>query len=192
MTKANAPRRSRRGRLGRERILQAALHLADQGGVAALSMRKIAGSLGVEAMSLYHHVANKGEILDGVVGLVFAEIGPLQEEDWKAAVERWGCSVRRALRERPWVVGLLNRRGGAGAAQFRHHDAMLDHLGAAGFPADLAARAVSVVDAYVYGFVLREQSLTPGTDQDEQFGWGLELVIDGIEVRRFLARHLSA
>jgi AcrR family transcriptional regulator len=153
--------------LSRERVLRAAVALADRGGVGALSMRKLAQKLGVEAMSLYHHVANKDDILDGIVDVVFGEIElPTGEAGWEAAMRRRSVSAREALRRHPWATGLMESRRTPGPANIRHHDAVLGVLRNAGFPVELAAHAYSLLDSYIYGFALQEASLPFHTPEE--------------------------
>jgi AcrR family transcriptional regulator len=146
--------------LTKERVLRAAIALADSGGLDALSMRKLAEELGVEAMSLYHHVASKDAILDGMVDAVFDEIAlPSSSAGWKRAMRDRAISVRAALSRHPWALGLIESRASAGAATLRHHDAVIGVIRRAGFPVALAAHAYSALDSYIYGFALQEQSL---------------------------------
>ena len=153
--------------LTRERVLAAAVALADRGGIESLSMRKLAQELGVEAMSLYHHVANKDDILDGLVDVVFGEIDlPTGEDGWKAAMRRRAISAREALRRHPWATGLMESRPTPGAANLRHHDAVLGVLRGAGFSVELAAHAYSLLDSYIYGFALQEASLPFHTPEE--------------------------
>ena len=153
--------------LTRQRVLAAAVALADRGGVGALSMRKLAQELGVEAMSLYHHVANKDDILDGIVDVVFGEIElPTGEAGWEAAMRRRAVSAREALRRHPWATGLMESRRTPGPANIRHHDAVLGVLRNAGFPVELAAHAYSLLDSYIYGFALQEASLPFHTPEE--------------------------
>ena len=153
--------------LTRERVLAAAVALADRGGIESLSMRKLAQELGVEAMSLYHHVANKDAILDGLIDLVFGEIDlPVGEADWKAAMRRRAISAREVLRRHPWATGLMESRSTPGPATLRHHDAVLGILRNAGFPLELAAHAYSLLDSYIYGFALQETSLPFNTPEE--------------------------
>ena len=149
-----------RVRLSRQRVLHAAIDLADKHGVASLTMRKLGQQLDVEAMSLYNHVANKEDLLDGMVDVVFDEIGlPPSGMDWKAAMRRRGVAARAVLARHPWAIGLMESRSRPGAATLRHHDAVLGCLRQAGFSIALAAHAYSVVDSYVYGFALQQASL---------------------------------
>jgi AcrR family transcriptional regulator len=160
---AQQPRthRRRRAPLTRERVLRAALALADEGGHEALSMRNVGKKLGVEAMSLYNHVANKEDILDGLVDIVFSEIAVSSpgEIDWKTAMRKRAISVREALNRHRWAVGLMEGRMAPGPASLRNHDAVMGCLREAGFPFRAAVHASSVMDAYIYGFALQEKHL---------------------------------
>jgi len=150
----------KRAQLSRERVITAAVALADAKGVAGVTMRATAAGLGVEAMSLYNHVAGRDDLLDGMVDAVFAEIDlPAATGDWKAAMHDRAASAREVLRRHPWAVGLLDSRTQPGFATLRHHDAVLGALRAGGFSVAMAAHAFSVIDAYLYGFVIQEVSL---------------------------------
>ncbi|MGW0822064.1 TetR/AcrR family transcriptional regulator [Streptomyces sp. NPDC002845] len=153
--------------LNRERVLEAAVRVADERGVASVSMRKVAEQLGVEAMSLYHHVAGKDEILDGIVDLVFDQIElPHDAADWKTAMRRRAASTRAVLARHTWALGMLDSRRSPGQATLRHHDWVIGCLRNAGFSIAMAAHAFSTLDSYVYGFVLQESSLPFSTAQD--------------------------
>ncbi|MFE7529311.1 TetR/AcrR family transcriptional regulator [Kitasatospora sp. NPDC057542] len=170
--------RGRRGKpartpLSRERVIRAAVEVADEKGSAALTMRAIAQPLGVEAMSLYHHVAGREEILDGMVDAVFGEIElPSHGADWKSAMRRRAVSARAALLRHPWAIGLMDSRAQPGPATLRHHDAVIGALRAGGFSVPMTAHAVSLIDSYLYGFVLQEVSLPfkGGTEPAEVAG----------------------
>ncbi|MFD5159087.1 TetR/AcrR family transcriptional regulator [Streptomyces hawaiiensis] len=162
MREGNKGRRgaSARTPLSRERVIRAAVAVADEKGAAALTMRAIAEPLGVEAMSLYHHVAGREDILDGMVDAVFGEIDlPPRDTDWKSALRHRADSARAVLRRHPWAVGLMDSRSRPGPATLRHHDAVIGTLRAGGFSVPMAAHAVSLIDSYLYGFVLQELSL---------------------------------
>jgi AcrR family transcriptional regulator len=213
-TKSRAP-------LSRERVLRAALVLADMGGVESLTMRKIGQELHVEAMSLYNHVANKDDIIDGIVDLVFSEITlPPDPGDWKMAMRERAISARDVLLRHPWATSLMQSRTKPGSATLRHHDAVIGSLRAAGFTIDMAAHAFSVLDSYIYGFALQqmnlpyhtsaenaefaenilrqlraseyphftemiiEHAMKPGYDYAEEFEFGLDLILDGLEELR--------
>ena len=161
------PSRAPRPPLTRQRVLDTAVELADRDGVGSLSMRKLAQELGVEAMSLYHHVAGKDAILDGLIDIVFSEIElPSGRTDWKDAMRQRAISAREALRRHPWATSLMESRPTPGPANLRHHDAVLGILRNAGFSIELAAHAYSLLDAYIYGFALQETSLPFGTPEE--------------------------
>lgn len=159
--------------LSRERVIRAAVAVADEKGSAALTMRAIAEPLGVEAMSIYHHVSGKEDILDGMVDAVFGEIElPPRDTDWRSSMRRRAVSARAVLLRHPWAVGLMDSRSRPGPATLRHHDAVIGALRAGGFSVRMAAHAVSLIDSYLYGFVLQELSLpfTGAAEQDEVAG----------------------
>jgi AcrR family transcriptional regulator len=138
--------------LSRERVFQAAVELADEQGVEALTMRELGHRLGVEAMSLYNHVANKDDILDGMVDLVVDEIDLPTGVDWRQAMYRRAVSAREAFARHPWAIQLIDSRETSGHARLRYFDWVLGHLRRAGFSLELAARSFSVLDSYIYGF----------------------------------------
>lgn len=216
-------RKAEREPLSRARALAVACALADVHGLEQLSMRKLAEELGVEAMSLYHHVPNKDAILDGMVDLVFAEIAlPVQDGDWRAAMRARANSVRSVLLRHPWALRVIESRKAPGHATLAHHDAVLGALRAGGFSIVLTAHAYALLDSYIFGFVQTELSLPfktseetqevvrgmfehvppgayphlveltmehvlkPGYAYGNEFEFGLELVLDGLE--RALAR----
>ncbi|WP_280236168.1 TetR/AcrR family transcriptional regulator [Nocardia cyriacigeorgica] len=160
-------RRAEREPLNRDRVIAAAMALADEKGEAGVTMRAIAAGLGVEAMSLYNHVAGRDDILDGMVDAVFGEIDlPAPTSDWQHAMRERAASTRTALGRHRWAVGLMDSRSHPGPATLRHHDAVLGVLRAGGFSVAMAAHAFSVIDSYIYGFVLQELSL-PFTNRAE-------------------------
>lgn len=143
--------------LSTERVLRAALTLADAGGTEALTMRRLGQELGVEAMSLYKHVANKGAILDSIVDLVVAEIAlPSPGDGWKAAMRRRGISAHEVLLRHPWACTLLMSRVNIGPAMLRYVDATIGGLRTAGFSIELADWAWNAMDSHIYGFTLQE------------------------------------
>lgn len=152
--------------LTRERVVAEALALADEGGTEALTMRRLGERLGVEAMSLYKHVANKEALLDGMVDAVFAEIEVPADVGWREAMRRRAVSVREAMRRHPWAITFMESRSSPGLATLRHHDAVLGVLRRDGFPVPLAAHAFAVLDAFIYGFTLTERSLPFDTPED--------------------------
>jgi AcrR family transcriptional regulator len=207
--------------LTKERVLEAAVQLADRGGLEALSMRKLGQALGVEAMALYYHFANKERVLDGIVDLVFGEIDlPVAGEEWRTAMRRRAISLRDALLRHRWAIGLMESRTNPGPANLRHHDAVIGCLRAAGFGMAMAAHAYSALDAYIYGFALTkmnlpfedtadivemsetmlapfapgeysnlaafitEHAMKPGYDFADEFEYGLDVLLDGLERAR--------
>ena len=152
--------------LSRDRILRAALDLADRDGFEACTMRRLGAQLGVEAMSLYRYVASKEDLLSGLIDLVFAEVevdepGTTQ---WRTAMRARAHSHHAAMRRHRWAIGLMEGRMQPGPASLRVHDATLGILREAGFPFRAAVHANSVLDAYVYGFALQERDLPARAD----------------------------
>jgi AcrR family transcriptional regulator len=160
-------RTRRRTPLNRERVLRAAVALADERGAPELTMRKLAKELGVEAMSLYNHVASKDDLLNGMIDLVFGEIDvPSPGGDWKAELRRRALSTRAVLARHPWAIGEMEGRTNHGTANLRVHDAVLGCLRAAGFSVAMSVHAYSVQDAYIYGFALQESDMSSETPED--------------------------
>jgi AcrR family transcriptional regulator len=148
-----------RNPLNTARVLQAAMALADEAGLEAFSMRLLAQELDVVPMALYKHVANKDDLLDGMVDLVFSEIDlPSGNLDWRSAMRRRALSTRDALRRHSWAIGMMESRH-PGPANLRNHDAVMGCLRKAGFSFRMAIHAYSVQDAYIYGFALQERDL---------------------------------
>jgi len=146
--------------LSRERVLLGAVAVADAGGISGLTIRSLAQELGVKPMAVYHYVANKSEILDGIVDVVFAEIDlPPRDGNWQNEIRQGAASARAALRRHPWALGLLESRETPGPATLRHHDTMIGTLRAAGFSVEMTAHAYALIDSYVYGFALQEAAL---------------------------------
>lgn len=157
MTTSPDPEPPTRVPLTRERVLRAAVRLADEGGIAALSMRRLAQTLGVEAMSLYNHVANKEDLLDGMVDLVVAEIAlPEVGAHWKAQMHRRATSAYAVLLSHPWAPLLFVSRMNVGPAMLRYIDATHGCLREAGFSHAMADHARNVIDSHSYGFTLQE------------------------------------
>jgi AcrR family transcriptional regulator len=145
--------------LSSARVLQVAVAVADAAGLEAFSMRRLAQELGVVPMALYKHVANKEELLDGMVDIVFGEIElPSGDLDWRSAIRRRAISTREALKRHSWAIGMMESRH-PGPANLRNHDAVMGCLRKAGFPFEMAVHAYSVQDAYIYGFALQERDL---------------------------------
>jgi AcrR family transcriptional regulator len=143
--------------LSTDRVLRAALTLADAAGTEALTMRRLGQHLGVEAMSLYKHVANKEAILDGIVDLVVGEIAlPRPGDGWKAAMRRRGVSAHEVLMRHRWACRLLMSRVSTGPAMMAYVDSTLGTLRAAGFSIELADHAWNAMDSHIYGHTLRQ------------------------------------
>jgi AcrR family transcriptional regulator len=203
----------------RERAISTAVVLADRGGLDAVSMRKVAGELGIEAMSLYYHVKSKDDILDGMLDLVYSEFAtPRAGEDWRPAMRARAESTRAVLARHPWAIG-IQARTSPGPATLGHLDSVIGCLLAAGFSMPMAGHAMSLLDSYVQGFAMQEATLPldssgdigaatedimaqqeqmavtfphlaemamalilrPGYAYGNEFEFGLELILDGIE-----------
>jgi AcrR family transcriptional regulator len=161
------PPTARRPPLTRDRVLRAAVDLANTAGIEALSMRKLGDALGVEAMSLYNHVSNKFELLDGMVDVVFAEIDlPPTDVDWRTAMRTRALSGRRVLTRHRWAIGLMESRSTPGPATLHHHDATLGCLRRAGFSVVMTGHAYALLDSFVYGFAVQEASLPFESPED--------------------------
>jgi AcrR family transcriptional regulator len=206
--------------LSKERVLDAALSIADRGGFLGLTIRSLAQELGAKPMSVYYYVASKDELLDHLVDLVFDEIElPDPAGDWRDEMRRRAVSARAALKRHRWAIGLLESRTTPGPATLQHHDVVLACLRHAGFSLELTAHAYALLDSYIYGFALQEASLPfegpegvqevadpimelmssgadpamvemastyylqPGYDFADEFEFGLDLLLDGLERR---------
>jgi AcrR family transcriptional regulator len=151
--------------LSRERVLGAAVLLADEDGIESLTMRELGLRLGVEAMSLYNHVSNKDDILDGMVDLVVSEIDlPADTVAWKEAMRRRAISAWSVFSRHPWASGLIDSRVSSGPARLRYLDWVLGTLRRAGFTLEMAARAFSILDSYIYGFGRQQLNASAGPD----------------------------
>lgn len=157
MPQEDAPRT----RLNQERVIHAAIALADEEGLEALSMRRLGRRLGVEAMSLYNHVANKDALLDGIVEYVLGEIDvPSPDDDWEDALRRRAVSARDVFARHPWAMGLLEKQyTDSSRRRLDYYDSILGSLRRAGFDVAIAVRGFAVVDAYIFGHILQDQSL---------------------------------
>ena len=165
-----APTRRTRKPLTRERVLRTALELTDKGGIESLSMRKLAVELGVEAMSLYNHVKNKDDILEGIVDLVAQEMEPAPDDvDWKTALRRTSISAREAHNRHPWAAEIWMRMGGPSAARFAYADAMLRTLRRAGLPDDLIYHGYHSLTVHVTGVTLQERNFQFDEDEVKAF-----------------------
>ena len=217
MTQTDVSTDDQRVPLSRERVLRAALELADEEGIESLSMRRLAQQLGVEAMSLYHHVRNKQDLLGGMLDSVYSEVQPpTGDGDWRSAMRRSAISFHSALLRHPWACGLLMSSTGPSPMRLRHMDQVLGALRAAGFTAEMTHHAYHALDSHIVGFTLwllpylaisRQEPDLVGQflrqlDTDElphlaeharvhmrperpddvdEFQFGLELILDGLE-----------
>jgi AcrR family transcriptional regulator len=162
-TAVDAARRS----LNRERVLRTAVALADEGGVESLSMRKVAQELGVVPMALYRHVANKDEMLDGMIDLVVGEIDPPPGgTDWKAAIRARILSARRALLRHPWASRVIESRTEPGPAMLEYMDSMIGLFRAGGFSIDLTHHAMHTMGSRMLGF--SQELYEDSSDTDPQ------------------------
>jgi AcrR family transcriptional regulator len=207
----------RRGRLSRDRVLRAAIAQADGGGLGELSMRKLAEVLEVAPMALYRHVANKDDLIDAMIDVVFSEVDlPAPGGDWRTAMRQRAIALRDTLSRHRWAIGLMESRANPGPANLRHHDAVLGSLRSAGFSIKMAAHAYSLLDGYIYGFagtqmnlpfnrsdaaqmaqsmlepfpvddypnlveIMTEHVMKPGYDYADEFEYGLDVILDGLE-----------
>ncbi|MEZ5343336.1 MAG: TetR/AcrR family transcriptional regulator [Acidimicrobiales bacterium] len=202
-------------RLTADRVLDGAMALADQIGIEAFTIRKLAEALETKPMSIYYHLASKEAIIDGMVDRVFAEIAkPPLDVAWDDAIRVRCDSALKALVRHPWAAPLMESRTNPGPETLSHHDAVLGCLAAAGFTTELTAHAYALIDSYVYGFALQLTNLPatggvemqelvemmsvhlapyphlagftaahvlqPGYDFAAEFGFGLNLILDGL------------
>ena len=217
MTVQTDPSAEPRPRWSRAQVVRAAIDLADQGGIESLSMRKLSQELGGAPMSLYNHVSNKVDLLDGMIDTLFSEIELPVGEDWKATMRQRAISIRTVMTRHPWAIGLMESRKTPGPSTLRHHDAVIGCFRDAGFSIQQAAHAFSALDSYIYGFALQERSLAfgtpeetselakafllqfptrdyprlaeliiehvlqPGYDYGDEYKFGLDLILDGLE-----------
>lgn len=167
--------------LSHQRIIDAAIAVADDEGLARATMRGVASRLGVEAMSLYHHVANKDALLDALADAVYRQIDlPSPTDPWREAMARRARSARDVLGGHPWAIGLIESRPSPPAALLRHHEAVLANLFAHGFSVHLASNAFSMLDAYIYGFVITEANL-PFSGETGEVDFAAEVALDPAE-----------
>ncbi|WP_062289116.1 TetR/AcrR family transcriptional regulator [Demequina phytophila] len=151
---------ARKPRLSRERVITAAMELADRDGIESLTIRALAEDLGTKPMTIYHHVAGKEVLLDGMVDIVFSEIeNPPTDLEWREALRVRCRSARVVLARHPWSVPLLESRTSPGPELLRHHEAVLATLARGGLPLPQMAHAYAVLDSFVYGFALQEANL---------------------------------
>jgi AcrR family transcriptional regulator len=221
MATTSVPPAEARLPLSRERVLRAAIDLADEGGIDSLSMRKLGQALGVEAMSLYNHVANKDEILSGIVDIVVGEFDlPASRGDWKADLRRIAVSAYEVLVRHPWAASLVLSSPGVSQARLRYMEAILGTLRRAGFSAEMTDHGYHAIESHIMGFTLWEVGMDLGSREDlkdlateflqrlsgdefphlgehiqqhlkprhpddqGEFAFGLDLILDGLESRR--------
>ena len=159
--------RAGRGSLDAEQVIAGAVALADEIGMAAFTIRRLADAIDSKPMTIYHHVPNKEAIIDGMVDAVFAEIAlPPTDTDWRSAMVVRCASMRQVLARHPWAAPLMETRTTPGMATLRHHDAVLGCLRAGGFSLEMTAHAYALIDAFLYGFALQEATL-PATAGEE-------------------------
>lgn len=211
--------------LSKERVLRAAIDLADESGIEQLSMRKLGQALGVEAMSLYNHARNKDEILDGIVDAVVGEIELTPHgEDWKSSLHAQVMAARTVLLRHPWAPGVIESRKQPGPATMRYMESVIATLRTAGFSLDLTHHAMHVLGSRIFGFnqelyddgspttitpevaaaMVREMAASypyimeltqavshegglGGCDDDVEFAFGLDLILDGLDALRLAA-----
>ncbi len=168
--------------LSRDRVIAAALRIADADGIDALSMRRIGHDLDVEAMSLYKHVGGKEDVLDGIVDLVMAEVPtPPAGGPWRSAVRQACLDLNRALLRHPWAVGVIETRRMPGPTRLRYLDAMVGVLLSAGFDAADVGEAFLAIDSLVYGFAIQVLSspLDLESDAEEVGDMGRDVFANG-------------
>ncbi|WP_433719860.1 TetR/AcrR family transcriptional regulator [Microbacterium laevaniformans] len=207
--------------LSAERVVAEALRIADRDGVERLSMRGLAAALDAGAMSLYHYVANKEELLDAMIDVVFDEIElPSLDAPWTVAMRAEAVSAREVLARHPWAISLMESRTSPGPANLRHREAVTACLRRAGFSIEMATHANWLLNSHVYGYALQEANLPfataeemadmtedvylpqvpadrypylhesgahlmgSGYDPSQEFLFGLDLVLDALEVLR--------
>jgi AcrR family transcriptional regulator len=157
----SAPSRARGDRvsLTRERVLRAAVELADEEGIDALTMRRLGRRLGVEAMSLYNHVADKDDLLDGMAELIAAELEvPTGLPDWKSSIRNSACAAHAVMLRHPWASRVVESRTRSGPARLRLVDATVGVLAGAGFPMSTVIQSITALDSHTYGYTLQEDA----------------------------------
>jgi AcrR family transcriptional regulator len=153
--------------LSRNRVLEGAIRLADSGGIESLSMRKLAQELGVEAMTLYYHVANKDDILNGIVDIVVGEFDlPTRGGEWKPEIRKTAISAHEVLVLRPWAASLVLTAAGVSPARLRYMDSILGCFRDAGFSAEMTDHAYHAIESHIMGFTLWEVGMDLGSKED--------------------------
>jgi AcrR family transcriptional regulator len=157
----------RRAPLTRDRVLRAAIALADETGLETLTMRRLGQELGVEAMSLYNHIANKDDLLDGIVDAVTSQIEvPSAESDWKEAIRRTAISSHDVFVRHRWACSLMMRRARVSPDRMRWMEAVLRTFRDAGFSADMTHHAYHAIDSHITGFTLWQVSMPFETKEE--------------------------
>ncbi|SME94903.1 TetR/AcrR family transcriptional regulator C-terminal domain-containing protein [Pseudobacteriovorax antillogorgiicola] len=159
-------KRKERHSVSREGILQHAIEIANEEGLPKVSMRRIASYFGVEAMSLYHHIQSKDEILNGMVDQILGQVSFDGEAPWQDSMRQRAESTRQVLIKNPWALGILESRPQPGPETLAYHDKVLGVLFRHGFSLALAAHTFSALDAYTYGFIMQEQALPFDNPED--------------------------
>jgi AcrR family transcriptional regulator len=170
-----------RVRLDKDRVLRAAIQIADKSGLESLSMRKLAQKLGVEAMTLYYYMTKKDDILDGILDLVVSEIAvPTKGGDWKAALRESAISAHQVLVRHPWACGLMMSPARVRPARLRYMESLLGRLREAGFSANMTHHAYHALDSHILGFTMWEVGYTSGIRELPDAGATLrrELTLD--------------
>jgi AcrR family transcriptional regulator len=186
------PLEDRRTPLSRERVLQAAVALADAEGIDALSMRRLAQELGVEAMSLYYHVANKADLLNAIVEVVVGEIRlPPADAEWKAAIRATAVSAHEILVRHPWSASLVLSGSGLSLGRLRYMEAILGSLRRGGFSAEMTDHAYHALDSHIMGFTLWQVGMDLGTEDDLRAMAGEFLAQLSVDEFPHLAEHIE-
>lgn len=173
----------------RDRAVGVAIALADAGGIESLSMRKLAAELGIEAMSLYYHVKNKSDLLDGMLDVVYSEFStPRAGDEWRPAMQQRAESTRAVLAQHPWAIS-IKARTSPGPATLGHLDSVIGCLDAAGFSMPMIGHAMSILDSYVQGFAQQEESLP--LDPSGDIGAATEEIIAQQESMQDAFPHLA-
>ena len=204
-----------RVRLSEDKVLRAAIQIADKSGIDSLTMRKLAQKLGVEAMTLYYYVTKKDDILDGILDLVVSEIEvPSEGGDWKEALRKSALSAYQVLLRHPWACTLMMSPARIRPARLRYMESLLARLRSAGFTAEMTHHAYHALDSHILGFTMWEVGYSAGikdlpqsgatlrrqialddypslvehmgehgkpSEADGEFGFGLDLILDGLE-----------
>lgn len=163
-------KKTRKKALSKNEIISKAIQILDKEGVGALSMRKLASSLNIEAMSLYYHFKNKDKLLDSIVDYVFGKItwtsSPSSQKPWQTEMKERAFALREVLLQHSWAIGLLESRKEPGERTLIHHEQVLACLDRAGFSTSQKAKTYSLMDSYIYGFVLQEVNIPISNEEN--------------------------